>query len=61
MTLTTLPSTVTSLVLLVIQQWLKEAARAGLTAAQLLEQAEAQTIENEEKARDLLTRLTTGR
>ncbi len=52
-TLNTLPS----VILLIIQELLKESARTGKTPEQLLEEAGLQIAANEQKAVDLLERL----
>ena len=52
-TLNTLPS----VILLIIQELLKESVRSGKTPEQLLEEAGLQIAANEQKAADLLERL----
>ena len=51
--LNTLPGTI----LLIIEQFLQEAARDGKTPEQLLESAKSKIAANEQKAADLLERL----
>ena len=51
--LNTLPGTI----LLIIEQFLQEAARDGKTPEQLLESAKGKIAANEQKAADLLERL----
>jgi urease gamma subunit len=51
--LNTLPGTI----LLIIEQFLQEAARDGKTPEQLLESAKIKIAANEQKAADLLERL----
>ncbi len=52
-TLNTLPS----VILLIIQELLRESARTGKTPQELLEEAGLQIAANEQKAADLLERL----
>lgn len=52
-TLNTLPS----VILLIIQELLRESARTGKTPEQLLEEASLQIAANEQKAADLLAKL----
>lgn len=51
--LNTLPGTI----LLIIEQFLQEAARDGKTPEQLLESAKSKIAANEQKAADLLAKL----
>lgn len=50
-------NTLPSMILLIIQEILKESARTGKTPEQLLDEAGQQTAANEQQAADLLARL----
>jgi len=50
-------SSLPSVILLIIQEIMKESARTGKTPEQLLNDAGIKTAENEDKAKELLARL----
>lgn len=57
MNLVEILNTLPSMILLIIQEILKESARTGKTPEQLLDEAAQQTAANEQQAADLLARL----